>query len=423
LVGRTELHAKRMFRPLLLLLLLAATALWARSFRGVEGEDGRPPPVSRVAEHPTAQAKVGPRDTIYDLLRANGVSAQEVLALVEATQAHYDLRKIRPGHWYELSLTGDNRLDRFAYQIDDSSQITAERHDSAFHAALQPLRYGTKRTSVAGAVSSSLFEAVQEVGEHPQLAFDLADVFAWSIDFNVDLRQGDWFAALIQRRYIRGEFAGYGPMEGAQFYNDGSLHTAIFFRDPEGRADYYAPDGQSLRKQFLKSPLKYTRVSSRFSHRRLHPILRMVRPHLGVDYAAPVGTPVVAVGDGRVLRAGYGPGNGNHVVVRHNAKYTTMYLHLSRFGAGVRAGVQVKQGDVIGYVGSTGLSTGPHLDYRMQQDGRFADPLTVEIPSADPVDQRYWEEFCRVRDDVLGRLAGVAGGVASRTKGASSLKE
>ena len=396
----------RTLRPLLLLVLLALTALYASFLSGTEEEEGEALVAARpVSAYLTAEAKVGPQDTIYDILRAEGVSPQEVLALVKAASPHYDLCKIRPGHWYEVTCTREAQLRRFAYQIDMSSQLTAERHNGVFHAAIEPLRRGVKRCAVAGTISSSLFEAIQQIGEHPQLAFDLADVFAWNIDFHVDLRRGDWFAAVVEKLHLRGEFVGYGPMQGAQFYNDGSLHTAILFRDPDGRVDYFSPDGQSLRKQFLKSPLKYTRISSRFSYRRLHPILKVVRPHLGVDYAAPMGTPVVSVGDGRVLKANYGRGNGNYVVVRHNAKYTTMYLHLSRFAAGIRAGVEVRQGDVIGYVGSTGLSTGPHLDFRMKERRRFVDPLTVEVPAADPVREKYWDEFCRVRDEVMGRLA------------------
>lgn len=369
------------------------------------------------------EAKVGPRDTIYDILRAEGVSPQEVLALVEAARVHYDLRKIRVGNWYELTCTQERRLRRFAYQIDVSRQLVAERWNGVLQAAVVPLRHGVKEADIAGAISSSLFEALDEMGEHPQLALDLADIFAWNIDFHVDLRPGDWFAALVEKWHLRGEFAGYGPIEAAQFYNDGSLYTAILFRDPDGRVDYYSPDGQSLRKQFLKSPLKYTRVSSRFSYRRLHPILKVVRPHLGVDYAAPRGTPVVAVGDGRVFKAKYGRGNGNYVAIRHNAKYTTMYLHLSRFATGIRAGVEVKQGDLIGHVGSTGLSTGPHLDFRMKEGGSFVDPLTVDIPAADPVNEKHWEEFCRVRDDVMQRLAPLNRRFAMPAGAAASLKE
>jgi murein DD-endopeptidase MepM/ murein hydrolase activator NlpD len=226
-----------------------------------------------------------------------------------------------------------------------------------------------------------------------EIAYMLSEIFAWQIDFSTDLRKGDYFRAIVEEYRGRDEKIKINTILAAEFYNNGKLYQAFRYADPDGRVDYYDGTGTSVRRKFLKSPLKYKRISSRFSRRRLHPILKIYRPHLGVDYAAPSGTPVVSVGDGEVVLAGWKGGFGNCVKVRHNGIYQTLYGHLRGFARGIRRGKRVKQGQVIGYVGSTGLSTGPHLDFRLTVRGKYVNPLTINLPAADPVKKAYRDEF------------------------------
>jgi murein DD-endopeptidase MepM/ murein hydrolase activator NlpD len=221
----------------------------------------------------------------------------------------------------------------------------------------------------------------------------LADIFAWDIDFFVDLRPGDRYEFMYEKQYRDGNLVGNGRITAAHFYTESVGHRAYRYEVTGRGADYYGEEGNSLRKQFLKSPLRYSRISSGFSKRRLHPILKIYRPHPGIDYAAPTGTPVVSVGDGRVTYKGWKNGYGKFIVIRHNSRYTTTYGHLSRYAPRLKAGASVNQGQVIGYVGATGLATGPHLDFRMKKDGRFVDPRKVSIPAARPVPAEHMTDF------------------------------
>jgi murein DD-endopeptidase MepM/ murein hydrolase activator NlpD len=244
-----------------------------------------------------------------------------------------------------------------------------------------------------GTIKNSLYQSAQDEGIDFDLAMALADIFAWDIDFYVDLRPSDHYSFIYEKRFRDGDFIGNGGIMAAHFYNENTHHRAYYFEVPGRGGDYYDEGGRSLRKQFLKSPLRYTRISSGFSRHRLHPILKIHRPHLGIDYAAPVGTPVQALGDGRVTFKGWKGGYGRYVEIRHSSQYTTSYAHLSRYGSKVKKGQTVKQGQVIGYVGSSGLSTGPHLDFRMKRNGSYVNPLRLRFPTAQPVPPTYLAEF------------------------------
>ena len=232
----------------------------------------------------------------------------------------------------------------------------------------------------------------------------LADIFGWDIDFSLDLRVGDSFQALVEKRYLGGKPAGYGHVLAAEFVNQGEVFNAIRFQSGDEPAAYYDEEGRNLRKAFLKAPLKYTRISSGYTLRRLHPVSKTWKPHPAIDFAAPIGTPVKTVGDGTVVRKGYGRGNGYYVEIRHANGYKSMYLHLSRFAKGLARGSRVKQGELIGYVGNTGISTGPHLDFRMTLNGKPLNPLTLKSPAAASISGQHMTEFLQVAQPLLARL-------------------
>jgi murein DD-endopeptidase MepM/ murein hydrolase activator NlpD len=281
--------------------------------------------------------------------------------------------------------------------------VEAWREGEAWTAARRDVPVERKVVLVAGTVAGSLFESMEVLGEQAQLVLDFAGIFAWDFDFTSDSQPGDRFRMLVEKVYAGDQFVKYDRILVAEYESERKVHTGIYFKDREG-GGYYTPAGESLRRAFLKSPLEFTRISSTFTRARRHPILGGVRPHLAVDYAAPTGTPIWAVADGRVEFAGYKGGNGNTVVIRHRANFKTMYNHLSRFGKGIRRGAAVKQRQAIGYVGTTGLSTGPHLDYRVIKDGRFVNPLKETFLPGKPISPSARPAFLEARDSLLAEL-------------------
>jgi murein DD-endopeptidase MepM/ murein hydrolase activator NlpD len=267
---------------------------------------------------------------------------------------------------------------------------------------------------IAGVVSSTLYEAVRSLGESPQLASDIAELFAWDVDFSRRAQTGDQFAVLYERLYKRGpdgaasSYVGPGRILAARYEGQVGRHSAVYFETDAARGGYFRPDGSAIERQFLLAPLKYTRVSSRFSAARYHPILKVSRPHHGIDYAAASGTPIVAVADGRVIFRGRAGGYGNLVKVRHHNGYVSYYAHMSRFADGLAVGAAVHQKQVLGYVGSTGLSTGPHVCFRVAKDGRFVDPVSLRTPGGTPVPPSRLGEFVMARDALLEQLDGGA---------------
>ena len=339
---------------------------------------------------------VNPGDTAADLL-GDWLEPSDVQAVVNACQKVYALNRIRAGNPYVV-FKEDGGFSRFEYEIDDLRKLVVCRDASAFTATLEEIVYDVVFTKVSGEITSSLFEDMAKLGETPVLAVRLAEVFAWEINFIKDIQPGDSFMVLVEKRYRDGEFKGYGKMPAAIFVNQGKTFESFAFSDSLGNTEYYTPDGQSVKRAFLKAPLSFSRVSSGFNLKRMHPILREVRAHPAIDYAAPSGTPVKAIGNASVTFSGWGKGAGNHVVLRHTGGYESMYLHLSGFGKGIKKGVSVRQGQVIGFVGSTGYSTGPHLDFRMKKDGKFVNPAKVLAPRSEPITAKTLPEFKKRRD-------------------------
>jgi murein DD-endopeptidase MepM/ murein hydrolase activator NlpD len=362
------------------------------------------PVLSPVTEFTEVVGSFQRNQTITQVLVSEGIPVEMVHEIVDAARPVYDLAKVKAEQLYYLCFTQDGKFSNFRYPVDDERYLTVY-HDAGENRmvpVMKNFRYETRLENVSAEIESSLFASVIGIGERDQLALDLADIFGSDIDFYTDLQKGDSFRVRIEKKYLDGQFSKYGAILAADFTNQQKVLTGIRFEDEHGKPAYYAPDGKALKKSFLKSPLKFGRITSRFSAARRHPILKIVRPHLGVDYAAPMGTPVQAVAAGVVTGAGRSGGNGKMVQIRHSGGYETMYLHLSRIA--VKSGARVAQGEVIGNVGSTGLSTGPHLDFRIRQKGKAINPAKVIFPPGAPVPDAQFARFAALRDTMMNEL-------------------
>lgn len=362
--------------------------------------DAAPDPVNSAAsgeEAGTGEAvvrgTVEKGDTVTRILSETG--SEGVQDYVSAARQVFSMRAFREGQPYTVVTdTATGRVKRFEYEIDSRRRLVVEGVDEPA-ARVETIEYTVLLSAVSGRVDDNLFQAVADVGEGPQLALKLHELFGSEINFLRDLQEGDAFSLLVEKRYREGEYRGYGRVLAATFTNKGKTWEAYLFRDGNGPARYYNSKGESLRKTLLQAPLAFTRVTSRFTMSRKHPILGYSRPHEGVDYGAPTGTPVKAVGDGVVTGRGWAGGYGNQVVIRHGGGLESLYSHLSGYARGLREGQHVRQGQVVGFVGSTGLSTGPHLDFRLRQNGRFINPAKAINPRDTPVSARNMENFRR----------------------------
>lgn len=349
------------------------------------------------------QGELRKNEPLYLSLLRKGLSYDLIYELTSAIKGKLDLRKSLPGDSYTLVATPDSILF-FEYQKGMSEKCKVVREKGELKTSVEPLQFNGIIRSLQGEIKSSLWESMIDKCENPELILKFAEVFEWEIDFLTEPQNGDSFRLIFEEYDKDGEFVKYGDILAAEYKAGNQLYQAVLYQSPDGRKDYFDPSGKSVRKAFLKSPLNYRRISSRFSFSRFHPILKRYRPHLGVDYAAPSGTPVVASGDGVVIFAGWKGGLGKVVEIRHPNGFVTSYGHLSGIAKGIRTGVRVGQKDLIGYVGSTGLSTGPHLDYRVKANGRFVNPLRMIAPPSQPVRPEYMADFEAHRDNLLYAL-------------------
>jgi murein DD-endopeptidase MepM/ murein hydrolase activator NlpD len=313
------------------------------------------------------------------------------------------LDSLRPGELLHFTHK-EGQLFGLERRLNESQTLKVSRDGDNLKAAVLVNALDTRERTVRGVIDTSLFEAVEAAGAHDQTAVALADIFGWDIDFVLDVRPGDAFVVTYQEIWRDGAWVKDGPIEAAEFVNQGREYRAVRYTDAEGDSHYYTPDGRSLHKAFLRAPVEFTRVSSRFNSARFHPILNRIRAHKGVDYAAPIGTPVRAAGDGRIRFAGWKGGYGNVVEIEHSRSIVTVYGHLSRFAHGTHAGTHVTQGAVIAYVGMTGLATGPHLHYEYRVNGVFKNPQTVALPAAEPINPRWREDFVAHSAPLLATL-------------------
>lgn len=323
-------------------------------------------------------------DTLDKLLAAGGLSRMESALLGQELAKSIDVRRLRPGHLVRFHYDESGTVDSVQMRISGWGSVTAVRNGNRFDIDAKPAEVREVETMISGTVRRSLYEAVREAGEGPQVVQQLIDIFQWDIDF-FELQKGDSFSFVVAKQYAGDDAVGYGPITAARFTHRGVTHEAFRHEMTDGRPGYYAANATPLRKQFLKAPLKFSRVTSGFSKKRFHPVLKYFRPHYGVDYGAPTGTPVMTTADGVVVEARFRPAEGNFIRIRHSSKIDTAYLHLSRFAKGLKKGTRVTQGDVIGYVGMTGLASGPHLDYRVSENGKWLDPLKLKSITPDPL--------------------------------------
>jgi murein DD-endopeptidase MepM/ murein hydrolase activator NlpD len=340
------------------------------------------------------EGRITPNATLETVLR-DTLSRDAIHRLVETARPVYDLARLSVGQPFVLRTRPDGLLTSFSYGIDDLRTLRVRRQGEQLQAQLETRSYESRVETARGVITSSLFGAVAAAGEEDQLAMDLAAIFEWDVDFNTELQRGDSFRVAVQKLYLDGRFSGYGGIVSAELVRGARTLQAVRFEGPNG-IEYFHPDGLPVKKPFLRSPLKFSRISSRFTRARLHPILKTVRPHLGVDFAAPTGTPVRAAANGVVIAAGWSGGYGNLVRIRHGRGLESLYGHLSRIS--VRRGARVVQGDLIGAVGSTGLSTAPHLDYRITQQGVFVNPLKLTPPPPEPLPRAMMPAFNASRD-------------------------
>ena len=350
------------------------------------------------------EKRVLARDNFTSVLEKFGLSHQDAANASSAAQHAFNLRQVRAGNTITVGRSVEGDLREIDYKIDADRMLKIVPAESGFSAEVSVIPSKTEVTAVSGQLDDSLFNAVEQAGESPEIAMRLAQIFGYDLDFYTDPRRGDAFRVLLEKKkYANGKTAGYGKIFAAEYDNGRKKYQALLFHDEFGRPGYYTADGKSLQKAFLRSPLKFSApVTSHFSNARFHPILKTVRPHLGTDYGAPIGTPVQAIGSGRVLFAGLKGGEGNLVHIAHSNGYETMYLHLSRMY--VRAGEHVEIGKTIGLVGTTGLSTGPHLDFRILQKGQYKNFEKLGLPPSDPVSKKNLPEFADVRERWLPLL-------------------
>ncbi len=339
---------------------------------------------------------------IFDRAGLKPATTQEVANLNEQTR---QLRRIRPGQKIALLLDDQQQLVQLKYMPSLTETLLVKRQsDQSLTSEILNHPLDAVPVFKSGVIESSLFEAAAVSGIPDNIIMELANIFGWDIDFALDIRKGDRFAVVYNELYKEGQKVRSGQVLAAEFVNRGKTYRALYYTDPKGNSGYFTPEGKSMRKAFLRSPVKFSRISSRFTGKRWHPVLGKWRSHKGVDYAAPRGTPVRASGDGKVIKAMRSKSYGNVVFLQHGGRYTTVYAHMKGFARGIRKGKRVKQGQIIGYVGSTGYATGPHLHYEFRVNGVHRNPLTVKLPAAAPINPAYREDFLRKTHKQLALL-------------------
>ncbi|MHA3886728.1 peptidoglycan DD-metalloendopeptidase family protein [Stutzerimonas degradans] len=343
-------------------------------------------------------------DTLSTLFAKAGLPSSTVHSVLASSKDAKQLSRLKVGQVFEFQLTEQGELARLQSRISALETLHLERTDSGYTFKKEEIKPELKAVYAHGEINSSLFVAARQAGLSHNLTMDLANVFGYDIDFALDIHKGDSFELIYEEKIIDGKRVGTGNILAARFINRGKTYTAVRYTSKNGTTSYYNADGNSMRKAFIRTPVDFARISSRFSNGRKHPILNKIRAHKGVDYAAPHGTPIKSAGDGKVLLAGRKGGYGNTVIIQHGQRYRTLYAHMQGFAKGVKNGSTVKQGQIIGYIGTTGLSTGPHLHYEFQVDGAHVDPLGLKLPMADPIAKNEKQRFMALSQPLMARM-------------------
>ena len=344
--------------------------------------------------------------TLFDIFKRYHLDIGELLELRKASADVYRLRNLYPGQSYKILVDDNDRVNSFSYWIDDNSILNITRSDSGFYAEKIPIAYEKRILYMDRTIEDNLISSAGEGKEGLMLALNISDIFAWDIDFTSDLRNEDTFKVIVEGLYLDGEFKKYGDILCVEFMNNGKTYQAYRF-EYEGKTEYYDSEGKTLRRAYLKAPLSFRRISSTFSNGRFHPILKRYRPHHGLDYAAPTGTPISAIGSGTVVFSGIKGSYGKFVIIKHPNGYKSYYGHLSKIEKNIRVGVRAEQGQIIGYVGATGLATGPHLHYELRINDKPVNPLTGSLPRGKPIPSNMMTEFRQFRNEMDNQLASI----------------
>ena len=370
---------------------------------------GAPPatPSSAPASVPGASSRierVGPGDNLSVVFKRHRIPARELQRILDSGPLAERLTRLLPGEELTFVQDADGALLRFAYAPSSYERLEFQRVDDRYVAREIIDETDVVRVHRETVIERSLFDAGQRIGLDDRVTLQLANIFRWDIDFVLDIRAGDRFHVVYEERQHNGDPVQFGPILAAEFVNQGRRHRAVRYVRSTGDAEYYSPEGDAMRGRFLRAPVDFTRISSHFNLQRRHPLFKRTMPHRGIDYAAPVGTPVLAAGDGTVEVAGRTRANGNYIVLRHGGKFSTKYLHLSRFARKARRGQTVRQGDIIGFVGATGYATGPHLHYEFLVDGAHRNPNTVRLPKDSPIPAPERQRFSETTAPLLALL-------------------
>lgn len=374
---------------------------------GGSGQERDPQPAPPPRDWTTVAVRPG--DTLAALFGRHGLGPSTVHHVVYLNDATARLRDLKPGEELLLDLDESGDLAALRFELNEAELMELVAAQEGFESRVIQRPIETRVVRVTGTIRDSLYLAAQQAGLSDPLIMNLAHIFAWDIDFVYDIRAGDRFYLIYEEIYRDGEKLRDGNILAATFVNRGEPLTAVRYDTGEGIAEYYTPEGRNMRKEFLRTPVDFRRISSRFNPNRLHPSLGYRRPHRGVDYAADTGTPIIATGNGRVERANWYGGYGNCIIIEHAGRYSTLYAHLSKYARGVRSGARVKQGQIIGYVGMTGTATGPHLHYEFRVDGTHRDPLKVDFPAAEPLPESERGPFRQVARPLMAQLEAMRG--------------
>ncbi len=343
-------------------------------------------------EPTTKEVVIAKNQTFSEVMESQGFDSDTIFQIYEGARDVYDLARLSAGKAFLITRAADDSFAKLEYAIDPFQKLIISNIDNAIHAEIERYSADVMVHELGGEIQGSLYNTIDKLGEDDELVIRFAEIFEWDVDFFKDLQAGDTFSIVYEKQFVRGEPYGYGKLLAAELVNKGKVYQAVGYQHGKDW-EYFSPDGKAMKKAFLASPLKFTRISSGFTTRRYHPVLKTYRAHYGIDYAAPSGTPVRAIGKGQVILAGWAGGAGKTIKIRHDRAITTVYCHLSKFASGVRAGASVSQGQVIGYVGSTGLATGPHLDFRYLRNGQYVNFLSVKAPQAEPLSSSEIAQF------------------------------
>ena len=343
-------------------------------------------------------------DTLSTVFAKVGLSATTLHAVLNSSKEARQLTRLKVGQALEFKLSEDGQLESLHSKLSDLESIALAKNDKGFSFKRELVKPEVQTTYSHGVINSSLFLSAKRAGLSHSLTMDLANVFGYDIDFAMDIREGDEFELIYEKKVVNGKQVGTGNILSARFTNRGKTYTAVRYTNKQGNSSYYNANGESMRKAFIRTPVDFARISSRFSTGRRHPVLNKIRAHKGVDYAAPRGTPIKAAGDGRITLAGRHGGYGNAVIIQHGQRYRTLYAHMNGFAKGIRSGTNVKQGQIIGYIGTTGLSTGPHLHYEFQVNGVHVDPLSQKLPMAAPIASSEKARFMQLSKPLMAQM-------------------